>query len=157
MDKSIILIIEDEIAINDAIAEVARACNYDVIQAYNGKQALDILAQSKLSPALVICDMAMPTMDGIEFVKQSLIKNLDLNVCMITANDDKDQIIEVLRLGVADYISKPFEVEPLMEKIKLMVDMGKRKRAIKEQIEENPAVAKSIKLNNLLKVKNSQK
>lgn len=155
MDKSVIMIIEDEIAINDALAEVARMCNYEVIQSYNGKQALDILAQSKIFPALIICDMHMPVMGGIEFVKQSLIKNLDLNICMITANDDKENIVEVLRLGVIDYISKPFKIELLMEKIKLMVDMGKRKRAIKDQMDENPSVANSMKLNNLLKIKNS--
>lgn len=157
LSKSLVMIIEDEVAINDVLSEAVKMCNYDVVQAYNGKEALDLLTQNKINPVLVLCDMQMPIMGGTDFIKQSLIKNLDLNICMITANEDKDGIVELLQLGVADYISKPFKIETLMEKLKLMVDIGKRKNLIKEQLNENTAANNSIKLNNLLKVKNTQK
>ena len=149
MDKSLVMIIEDEVSINDALSEAVKMGNYDVVQAYDGKEALDLLIQKNIDPVLVLCDMNMPVMGGIEFIKQSLIKNMDLNICVITANDDKDSLVELLQLGVTDYISKPFKIEALIEKLKLMVDIGKRKNLIKQQLNENTAANKSIKFNNL--------
>ncbi|MEK6628051.1 MAG: response regulator [Bdellovibrionota bacterium] len=157
MDKSLVMIIEDEVSINDALSEAVKMGNYDVVQAYDGKEALDLLIQKNIDPVLVLCDMNMPVMGGIEFIKQSLIKNMDLNICVITANDDKDSLVELLQLGVTDYISKPFKIEALIEKLKLMVDIGKRKNLIKQQLNENTAANKSIKFNNLLKLKKNQK
>lgn len=151
------MIIEDEVSINDALSEAVKMGNYDVVQAYDGKEALDLLIQKNIDPVLVLCDMNMPVMGGIEFIKQSLIKNMDLNICVITANDDKDSLVELLQLGVTDYISKPFKIEALIEKLKLMVDIGKRKNLIKQQLNENTAANKSIKFNNLLKLKKNQK
>lgn len=158
MDRSLVMVIEDDKVINEALAEVVKLCDYEVQQAYNGQEALDLLMTNNFPhPMLVLCDISMPVMNGIDFIKQTLLKNLDLNICMITANEDKDGIVEVLRLGVTDYISKPYKAEILMEKIKLMVDIGKRKKAIKEQLHDNAAITNSLKLNNLLKLKNSQK
>lgn len=157
VEKSLVLIIEDDVEINSALSEVAKICNYEVIQAYNGQEAIDLITEKNITPVLVLCDMFMPVMSGMEFVKQNLIKNLDLNICLITANNDTSGIVEALRLGVTDYISKPFKMDVLIEKLKLMVDIGKRKNLIREQLNSNTIVNNSIKLNNLLKVKNSQK
>jgi|GEM_PF-4194029 len=60
MDKSLVMIIEDEEAINEALLEVAKMSNYEVVQAYNGKEAIELLTNKKMSPALVLCDMGMP-------------------------------------------------------------------------------------------------
>ncbi len=157
MDKSLILIIEDDLHVNDVLAEMARVCNYDVVQAYNGKEALELLAVKNIKPVVVLCDLKMPVMDGIDFIKESIVKNLDLNICLITANNEHSCIVEALQLGVADYISKPFKIGALTEKLKLMVDIGKRKNVITSELYENSVVKNSIKINNLLKVKNSQK
>ena len=66
-------------------------------------------------------------------------------------------MIEALQLGAIDYISKPFKLNILLEKIELMVDIGKRKLNINGQFNDNMMVQNSMKMNNLLKIKNSQK
>lgn len=152
-----VLVIEDENELNNMLSEVLAMHNYEVVRAFNGQQAIDLLVQTKIKPALVLCDINMPVMGGMEFIKQSLLHNLDLNVCLITGNNETSLVIEALQLGAVDYISKPFKLNLLLEKIELMVDIGRRKLSIKDQLDENLMVHNSLKMNNLLKIKNSQK
>lgn len=153
MSKSIILIIEDDRELNAALAEIVTTCNYEALQAYDGQMALDLLSQCKILPALVICDLKMPVMGGIEFIRQSILKNLDLNICLISGNDEKQEIVQGLQLGVIDYIEKPIGLKLLRDKLKLMVDIGKRSNQIKLRLMDNDVVNVSIRLNNLMKMK----
>lgn len=155
MEKSLVLIIEDDADIIEILTEIVKGCNCEVMHAFNGKEALELIERNKLKPALVLCDLQMPIMDGVSFVKQNIVKNLDLNICVVTANNDNAGIVDVLRLGVTDYISKPFNSDELTEKIWLMVAIGERKNSFKKQI--NDSLNSSIKMNNLLKLKNSQR
>ena len=100
--------------------------------------------------------LMMPVMNGIEFIRQSLLHNLDLNICLITGNNNTSFLIEALQLGAIDYIAKPFQLNLLLEKIEIMVDIGKREQRIRGRLEENMMVHNSLKMNNLLKLKNSQ-
>lgn len=157
MDKVLVLVIEDESELNNILAEVLMLHNYEVVRAFNGQQAIDMILETKMKPVLVLCDINMPVMGGIDFIKQSLLHNLDLNICLITGSSESSFVIEALQLGAIDYISKPFKMNILLEKIELMVDIGKRKLHISQQLEENQNLHNSLKMNNLLKIKNSQK
>ncbi len=157
MDKVMVLVIEDESELNDILSEVLVMHNYEVVRAFNGQQAIEMVVQNKLKPALVLCDINMPVMNGMEFIRQSLLHNLDLNICLVTGNNETSFLLEALQLGAIDYIAKPFKLDLLLEKIELMVDIGRRKQNIHGQMGENVVVHNSLKLNNLLKIKNSQK
>lgn len=157
MNKSLILIIEDDAEINDVLTEVARMHNYHVVQATNGKEAIDLIIQNDIKPELILCDINMPLMSGLEFIKHTIIKDMDLNICLMTGNNDSADIVEALQLGAVDYICKPFKIDVLFDKIELLVDIGRRKKLIKEQLHGNPVINNSLKMNNLLKIKNSQK
>lgn len=157
MSKSLILIIEDDVEINDMLTEVAKMHDYSVIQARDGREAIDLISQNNIIPELVLCDINMPMMNGIEFIKHTIIQNMDLNICLMTGSNDSADIVEALQLGAVDYISKPFKIDVLIEKIELLVDIGRRKKLIKEQLLGNPFINNSLKMNNLLKIKNSQK
>lgn len=153
MKNSLILIIEDDTELNDVLSEMATSSNYDVLQAHNGQEAIALLTDAQKQPVLVLCDVKMPVMGGLEFVKQTILKDLDLNICLISGNNDKTEIVEGLRLGVIDYIDKPVSFKDLQARLKLMVDIGKRKDQIKNQLKDNNAAKISIRLNNLMKLK----
>lgn len=110
--KSHILVVDDDPAIREAIAELLRDQGYDVSVAANGVQAL-LVCRSRRSPDLIVLDLQMPVMDGTEFARK---KDEDPNlshvpVCVITAFRDSTSIPRgaavVLRkpLGSADLIS----------------------------------------------------
>lgn len=153
-EKSLILIIEDDADLSDTLSEVAKSCNYDVVQAGNGKDAIELFTDDNFRPVLVLCDLKMPVMGGLEFIRQAIVRNLDVSICLLSGNDERSDIIQGLQLGVIDYLSKPISLNILKEKLKLMVDIGKRAKKIRHYLKGNVDMNNSMKLNNLLKMKN---
>lgn len=111
-NKPILLIVEDEVEINDFIKAVFFE-SFNIIQAFNGKEALDKI--SKKRPALIITDLMMPKMDGIELIKKLKQKHKteEIPIILLTAYDDKEQQRKVWNAGADLFISKPFDNELL--------------------------------------------
>lgn len=122
--KQIIMIVEDEADLGDIFSELVRSIGYEPVYCGNGKIALDYLEQHKIIPALVMCDVNMPIMSGVEFLKQQMQRNLNLNICMVTANATSAVIIQALQLGVMEYVTKPFKIDELREKIERLAKIG---------------------------------
>jgi len=108
----------------------------EILEAENGEEALKILKSERID--LVISDWNMPKMDGL-----TLLKNIrsdpelkDTLVMMVTAEAEKQKVLEAVKLGVNGYVVKPFTPETLEEKIK-KVHSPERKRACKNEIEGN--------------------
>jgi len=112
---------------------------YDVILFENGKLALDHLQSSKKLPDLIITDLMMPVMDGLELI--TILKSNDsfrhISLTVLTAKTDRNVKIKALRIGIDDYINKPFDSEELLIRIE---NMFSRNRIKKEEIgkEANP-------------------
>ena len=105
-----IAIVEDDINMRKSL-ELALSDDYDVVAFRN---AIDALKKLDDSFDLVITDITMPRMDGMEFVKEL---NGKYEVIMMTGNATLNKAIESIRLGVKDFITKPFEIETLIEAI----------------------------------------
>jgi two-component system KDP operon response regulator KdpE len=88
--------------------------NYTVITATNGKQGLQLAAQEK--PGLVVLDVMMPGMDGWE-VCQALRKFSDVPIIMLTAKDQEFDKLRGFRLGVDDYVTKPFSFAEIVARV----------------------------------------
>jgi two-component system NtrC family response regulator len=114
-----IAIVEDDINMRKSL-ELALKDEYEVVAFRNAIEALKKLDDSF---DLVITDITMPRMDGIEFVKEL---NGKYEVIMMTGNATLNKAIESIRLGVKDFITKPFEIETLIEAIE-------RSRVIKQK------------------------
>jgi len=115
LEKKKILIVDDQYGIRVLLDEVFRKEGYTTFQAANGVQALTI-AQNE-DPDLVILDMKIPGMDGLEILKRIKNLNQDIQVIMITAYGELDLIQEAMRLGALTHFTKPFDIDELRRRV----------------------------------------
>lgn len=116
-----ILIVDDDIKLNDMIAEIFNIEGMETVNAYNGEEAIEILSSDK-QIELVILDVMMPELDGwdtLEYIK----KHFDVKVVMLTALAGEYDEVKGLRQGADDYISKPFKRNVLVERVKRLLDI----------------------------------
>ncbi len=122
-----IITIDDSSTMRRIIKNTLQRIGYgsDVLEAEDGKQALDILSQNKVD--LIITDWNMPNMDGLTFVKKirSMSEWNDVPIIMVTTEAAKEDILEALKSGVNNYIVKPFTPEVLKEKIEVVMGIKK--------------------------------
>lgn len=111
MEKKKVLVVDDQYGIRVLLYEVFGKEGYETFQAANGKQALEIVV--KESPDIVILDMKIPGMDGLEILKE--IKKIDqsIKVIMMTAYGELDMIQEATELGAITHFTKPFDIDEL--------------------------------------------
>lgn len=150
-----VLIIEDDAELNDAVASVVESLGYLPVRCFNGRQALDAIIEKNLNPLLVLCDVNMPEMNGLEFVKYQLAKNMNLNICMLTADNSSEVILQALKLGVTDYITKPFNISELSDKLSTLIEIGKTKVKLRALHNQNAELKQAGQAENMLRVINS--
>lgn len=114
MKISNILIVEDDIEINNLIAEVLKKEKYNVIQAFDGKEALEKYNENF---QMIVLDLMLPYVDGIEVLRKIREKS-NLPIIILSAKDEEVDRIVGLSMGADDYIMKPFSVRELIARIK---------------------------------------
>lgn len=110
-DGKKILIVDDQFGIRALLSEVFSQEGYETFQAENGRVALEIVNREK--PCLVLLDMKIPGMDGLEILKQIKKMEPDMKVIMMTAYGELDMLKEASKLGVLRHFTKPFDIEEL--------------------------------------------
>ncbi|MCA1055085.1 response regulator [Rossellomorea aquimaris] len=111
-----ILIVDDQFGIRILLNEVLQKEGYQTFQAANGVQALEIADQH--SPDLVLLDMKIPGMDGIEILKRMKEKNRDIRVIIMTAYGELDMIQEAKDLGALTHFAKPFDIDDIRKAVR---------------------------------------
>jgi len=106
-----ILVIDDEEKMCWALERALSQEGYQVVTATRGLQGIELA--KKTEPSLVILDLKMPDIGGIEVLKQIKEINSNLPVIMITAHGSIDTAIEAMKIGATDYITKPFKLEEI--------------------------------------------
>ena len=111
-----ILIVEDDLDVRDALTQVLEFEGYSVVGATNGQEAIDRLREGNL-PSLILLDLMMPVMDGLQFraAQMSDPSIADIPVIVISADGKVDQ--KAAALGVAAYMKKPLDVDSLLDLI----------------------------------------
>ncbi len=120
-----ILLVEDDVFVQDIYNLKLKKEGFDVACANNGIEAIKCLEDGL--PDLVLLDMMMPYMDGIEVLKKIQEKEewKDLKIIMLTNLSEKDRVNEILERGVNDYIIKShFTPSEVVEKIREVIDAG---------------------------------
>ncbi|KAA6451044.1 response regulator [Bacillus swezeyi] len=111
-----ILIVDDQYGIRVLLNEVFNKEGYKTFQAANGIQALDIV--KKQHPDLVLLDMKIPGMDGIEILKRMKVIDEEIRVIIMTAYGELDMIQESKELGALTHFAKPFDIDEIREAVK---------------------------------------
>jgi two-component system response regulator (stage 0 sporulation protein F) len=114
--KEKILIVDDQFGIRILLNEVFQKEGYQTFQAANGIQALDIV--TKHDPDLVLLDMKIPGMDGIEILKRMKVIDPDIRVIIMTAYGELDMIQEAKDLGAITHFAKPFDIDDIRSAVR---------------------------------------
>jgi two-component system NtrC family sensor kinase len=125
-----LLVIDDEEGIRKVLAISLASDGYDVFSAAAGEDGIAIF--NKESPSIVLTDIKMPGMDGIEVLKQIKELDPDAEVIMITGHGDMDSAIEALKLDASDFLNKPIRDEALSVALK----RAEKRIAIKKKLKE---------------------
>ena len=155
-----ILLCDDELMNRKVASKILTKEGYDLIEAENGSQALEILKKHKID--LILMDLMMPVMDGYEATK--IIKTTQeyaaIPLIIISALSDKEAINKGLELGADEYLTKPFDITDFRLRVKNGIKMGIYQNMLKEHkvILENQVEEKTKELlAALIEVQNSEK
>jgi len=116
MDKFRVLIVDDEDDFREAIIKRLRARKVDVEGADSGQKALDMLTNEDFD--VVVLDVKMPGMDGIETLRELKLKKPLVEVIMLTGHASVESGIQGMQLGAFDYVMKPVALDDLMDKLR---------------------------------------
>jgi len=136
-EKVRILVVDDDESIRKYIAKLLSQSGYDVVTASTGKDALNEL-RSKQEVSLVILDILMPEMDGLETLTEIKKISKDMPVLMLSALGQTNIIVKAMKAGATDYLVKPFEEEELelaisrsLEKRRLLTEISSLKKQLR--------------------------
>jgi len=125
MEKTQILIVDDDLAIIKLICANLKVRGYQTLTAANGADALEVVEREKVS--LIILDLMMPVMDGVEVCRR-VREWSDVPIIVLSARGDEAGKIKCLELGADDYLTKPFGIGELMARIKTALRHGGSRR-----------------------------
>lgn len=117
MNKFQILVVEDDAPIRNLIATTLKTHNYKYLLAQNGEEA--IIQASTHDPDVVFLDLGLPDMDGVEIIKK-IREWSNMPIIVISARSEDEDKIEALDAGADDYLTKPFSVEELLARLRVM-------------------------------------
>ena len=111
---------------------------FTVKSAPNGQEALKLV--SELRPALIVCDLMMPVMDGNELCRRLKAdkKTADIPFILLTAKQSVENKVEGLTIGADDYVTKPFNMEVLLLRMRKLIDLSNRNKS-RGRIEPEPS------------------
>ncbi|WP_460477652.1 MtrAB system response regulator MtrA [Brachybacterium huguangmaarense] len=113
-----ILVVDDDQAIAEMVGIVLRGKGFEVVTAPDGASALDLFERVRAD--LVLLDLMLPGMDGIEVCRE-LRRRSGVPIIMLTARSDTSDVVEGLEAGADDYLTKPFETDELVARIRARV------------------------------------
>ncbi|GII26138.1 response regulator [Planosporangium mesophilum] len=118
----IALVIDDSRAMRLILTRITGQLGFEVWQAGNGREALDLLEASDVVPAVALVDWNMPEMNGLEFVTaaRSNPKYRTMTMMMVTTEGEQSQIVRALAAGAHEYVIKPFTPDAIEEKLALL-------------------------------------
>lgn len=132
-----VLTVDDSKTIRLVVKKAFQAFNCKIVEAENGVEGL--AAAAKIKPDLIILDITMPVMSGVEMLDRLKAEgNLkSIPVIMLTAESGKDNVINIVKKGVKDYIVKPFKGEDLIDRVKKIVTLEPKPEEVVEEKKQN--------------------
>jgi response regulator RpfG family c-di-GMP phosphodiesterase len=147
VEKAEILVVDDEASLRDICQDALEDAGYTVYQAQNGQVALDFLARQNVD--LVITDLRMPVLNGLELLKQIKTRENDSAFLVMTGFGTIETAVESMKMGASDYLPKPFNINHLLLKVEKVL----KERQIKA---ERKKLSNLVRMLNLSSALNSQ-
>ena len=118
------LIVDDSLVIRSIIEKFVKPIGYETLMASNGQEALDLLEKNTEEVELVILDWNMPVLNGWETLSAIKKDKVYEHVCiiMVSTESEDEKVDQAISAGANGYISKPFEAEELIEKIRVTLE-----------------------------------
>jgi len=157
MKKVKILVVDDEAIVRESLSDWLKDVGYQVFTAENGHKALELIEKEK--PSIMIADLVMPGMDGIELMKRAKAQQPKIDVIIITAYASIPTAITAMKEGAYDYIEKPFcpeRAEFLVEKLTEHQELVEENISLRQRLEDRyrfeNIIAKSSKMQRVIEV-----
>lgn len=144
-----ILIVDDEPDVREVLADHLKSLGVELSFASDGQMAFDLLKQQSFD--IVLCDIAMPKMTGLELLAEVRHHCITSTFVMLTGFGDREKILKALRLGAIDFLDKPFNAEKLKSTVSNLIEVGLRRRIIAEAT-KSPGVLSSERVKSTEKV-----
>ncbi len=138
-----ILLVDDEQSIQTLLSYPLRRDGYEVVQATDGRQALDRFDEGAFD--LVVLDLMLPKVDGLEVCRQ-LRGRSSVPIIMLTARSDEIDVVVGLELGADDYITKPFSLREFSSRIKAALRRAEMTRPVAPSPDEAPLEAHQVRI-----------
>jgi len=115
IDEKLVLLVDDDPLGRESLSELLDAKGYSVLEAENGQTALEVLKKTLHFPCLIVLDLAMPVMDGREFLKLRAVDPIlrEIPVVVVSGNTPSGELL----VGIDAYLRKPVKVDRLIELI----------------------------------------
>src|ERR1700736_5459242 len=137
-DKERILVVDDEPSISKYLQTLLEVDGFEVAAVSSGKEALERIGNTE-RPDFVILDVLMPEMDGLETLRQLMQVDRTLNVIMLSCSNEVTTVVEAIRLGALDYLTKPFEkpeLDAALLKSRQKQELRSENQALREYCEQ---------------------
>ena len=128
MKKRNVLIVDDDPDVLSMLERLLKKLEYNPFVAQNGEEALQIIETNKID--VVVSDLVMPEMDGMELLKRVKSRKGDLPFLMITGHPTIETAVEAIKKGAYDYLTKPFQVE----EVQIKIDRALEKRGLRRSL-----------------------
>jgi len=157
MKKVKLLVVDDEAIVREALGDWLKDIGYQIFTAENGHKALEVVEKEK--PGIMIADLVMPGMDGIELMKRAKAQQPNIEVIIITAYASIPTAITAMKEGAYDYIEKPFcpeRAELLVKKLTEHQELVEENLSLRQKLEDRyrfeNIIAKSSKMQRVIEV-----
>lgn len=132
MSKPFVMLVDDEVSFVETMTKRLEKRGFSIIQAYDGSEALEKLDKNR-NLDVIILDVKMPGMDGLETLKEIKKAHPIMEVIMLTGHATVESAIEGMKFGAFDYLMKPCEIEQLILKVEAA---RKRKKEHEDKIKD---------------------
>jgi len=132
--KKVVLIVDDEIRMRKLIKDFLLQKDYEILEAGDGEEALDIYNKNKDKIDLILLDVMMPKLDGWSVLRQIRQKDNKIAVVMLTARGEEQDELFGFELGVDEYITKPFSPKLMVARVEAILRRSKTQENEKKDV-----------------------
>ena len=126
--RGLVLIVDDDVSVRRVVRMQMEEAGYEALVASNGQEAQDII--NERHPKLVITDLRMPSLSGIDLLRRIREDHMDTTVIIVTAFGSVETAVEAMKAGAYDYVTKPIDYEALL----LAVDRAMERQELLEEV-----------------------